>query len=73
MEPTVEELGGYPSAEALRFYRLIEERETGSKDGTQMLKLACGHSVTRVVIPDTQKYVSCARCIAQWATGDKFP
>jgi hypothetical protein len=57
--------GARPNEEALRFWRLIDER-TLNEDGTQEIVLACGHTSTQIIpLTDSQEYAPCAQCVAQ--------
>ena len=53
---------GRPHAEELRFWRLIDERETEA-DGWQIIVLACGHRFTFEHMPETQEYAYCPECM----------
>jgi hypothetical protein len=47
----------------LRFWRLIEERET-HPDGSQTLTLACGHKTTQhIPLPASREYAPCPWCL----------
>jgi hypothetical protein len=57
--------GTVPDDDALRFYRLIDERTT--RNGVEEIELACGHTLVFVPpLPKTQEYASCPKCIAKW-------
>jgi hypothetical protein len=56
------------SAEELRFYRLIEEREM-NPDGTQDLTLACGHMLLCTVpTKEDEVYAPCAECLRDYVS-----
>lgn len=58
---------GRPHEEELRFWRLIEERET-EEDGGEHVELACGHTIVFTVgLPDTQQYAYCSQCVKKWS------
>lgn len=55
--------GTVPDDDALRFYRLIEERRPCSYRDGEDYELACGHEIhSAPALPRTQEYAFCEKC-----------
>lgn len=68
--PVPPELEGL-SPEALRFWRLIEER--WMEDDAEVIELACGHKFANVgsPIPKTQLYLPCSQCVTAYVDAER--
>jgi len=58
--------------EHLRFYRLIEERDTNG-DGSEDCVLACGHLIHNAVPFSLEaRYAQCGHCLGEWIKQERL-